>query len=185
MSSCLRQSSLLAVTFWDLSAASDQRLAAASSAFTGATVRVQVIRIVSCKEPTRSESLLLSSHKINLLIENTADTKLIQMIKYVWCCLEELEDQVSQEKLKPKVLVQASSHPGFVLVGSLFLSHYISTIVRPLPSPSPHFFKIYLRVFASTYLCMGKTVDYLYTSCKVSALCLVIFTVKLFGPLVG
>lgn len=134
MSSCLRQFSLLAVTFWDLSSASDQRLAAAaaSSAFTGATVCVEVIRIVSCKEPTRSESLFPSSHKINLLIENTADTKLIQMIKYAWCCLEELENQGSQEKLKPKVLIQASSHPGFVLWGSLFLSHYVSTTVRPL-----------------------------------------------------
>lgn len=88
MSSCLRQSSLLAVTFWGLSSASDQRLAAAaSSAFTGAAVGVQVSTIASCKEPVRSENLFPFSHKINQLIENTADAKLVQMIEYVWCCL--------------------------------------------------------------------------------------------------
>lgn len=35
-----------------------------------------------CKE-LLDQSLLPSSHKISLLIENTADTKLMQMIKYV------------------------------------------------------------------------------------------------------
>lgn len=72
----------------------------------------------------------------------------------------------SKKRFNLKHWLDLLSHPGFVLWGSLFLSQYVSTIVRPI---QVHLFFRFICMPSSPCLCMGQTLACLHTWCKVSA----------------